>query len=222
MNSLIIYLTLLLCTLNIQVHCSYPLTVEGDNLPLPPHLFSTSTVVYNDTIYSYGGNIPFKLWGSDKLFTYTLDPSTGKMVVRLENEDNGPICAFCNAVLFPDSNEILVFSGQNYNETSIFYNNQTIWQPNQTVLPHFYDLKEKTWKVTPPTQRTGNDDIFYLRHSSTTVMNGNDGVYILGGYISYYGYRRDGWYYNRHDNSYTPISLPNNNTYIDAIGYIDL
>jgi hypothetical protein len=63
-------------------------------------------------------------------------------------------------------------------------------------------------------------------------MNGNDGVYILGGYdfhntdtytfISSVTYMRNGLYYNRHDNSYTTINLPNNDSYVNAIGYIDL
>jgi hypothetical protein len=53
-------------------------------------------------------------------------------------------------------------------------------------------------------------------------MNGNDGAYILGGYNSSHTYMRNGLYYNWHANSYTTISLPNNDSYVSAIGYIDL
>ncbi|KAI8874652.1 hypothetical protein K501DRAFT_281120, partial [Backusella circina FSU 941] len=143
-----------------------------------------------------------------------------EMVVKLENEGQGPICTFCSAVLFPNSTEMLVFSAPNYNESSIFFHNQTMWQANQTVLPHFYDLEKKTWRVAPPTKKDGQDQTFYKRMYHTTVLNGNDGVYILGGFYS--KFMKDGWYYNRYENSYTAISVPNNGSYVEAIGYIDL
>jgi hypothetical protein len=223
MNSLIIYLTLLLCTLNFQIHCSYPLTTEGDNIPIPPRLSFTSTVVYNDIIYSYGGISQFTgSKGTDKMFSYTMNSLTGEMVVRLEDEGHGPICSSCSAVLFPDSTEILVFSRPNYNETSVFFHNQTMWQPHQILLPHFYDLVKRSWRVAPPPQMIGQEDTFYFRNFPTTVMNGNDGVYILGGYNTSHTYMRNGFYYNRNDNSYTTISLPNNDSYVSAIGYIGL
>ncbi|KAI8880141.1 hypothetical protein K501DRAFT_275879 [Backusella circina FSU 941] len=213
-------LLLLLCILSNRVHCSYPTIIKDNSLPLPPHQFAVATIVYNDTIYSYGGNMLYNTKGTDKLFSYTLDQSTGEMVVKLENEGQGPICTFCSAVLFPNSTEMLVFSAPNYNESSIFFHNQTMWQANQTVLPHFYDLEKKTWRVAPPTKKDGQDQTFYKRMYHTTVLNGNDGVYILGGFYS--KFMKDGWYYNRYENSYTAISVPNNGSYVEAIGYIDL
>ncbi|KAI8880142.1 hypothetical protein K501DRAFT_275880 [Backusella circina FSU 941] len=292
-------LPLLLCILSNHVHCSYPITIKDNSVPLLPYLFSASTIVYKDIIYSYGGTKYTQTQGTDKLFSYTLDQSTGEMVVKLENENQGPICAYCNAVLFPNSTEMLVFSEPNYNESSIFFHNQTMWQANQTVLPHFYDLEKKTWRVAPPTKKDGQDQTFYGRVYHSTVLNGNDGVYILGGLYHYlefpnsesessnmtaneplssdsninrnltdynpnptrngssynpdpyynssstnitgstsdllkrdvehdtkdtvgYPLITDGWYYNRHDNSYTAISLPNNEPYVDPIAYIDI
>jgi hypothetical protein len=157
-------LALLLCTLNIQVHCSYPLTIEDDSLPLPPHLFSASTVVYNDIIYSYGGSTRADDFiGIDKMFSYSLNPLTGEMVVKLEDEGHGPVCSSCSAVLFPDSTEMLVFLTPNYNETSTFFHNQSMQQPpHQILLPHFYDLVKKSWRVASPPQMIGQRSHFII------------------------------------------------------------
>jgi hypothetical protein len=293
MKSLAFYFVLLLCTINIRVHCLYPINIEGDNIPLLPYLTSASTVVYNNTIYSYGGVKYSQPNGNDKLFSYTLEPSSGSLTVKLENEGQGPICTYCNAVLFPNSTEMLVLSEPNYNKSSKFFTNNTMFAPNQTVLPHFYDLVKKTWRVAPPKKKNGQDQTFYGRFYNTAVMNGDDGVYILGGLYrslklpdytttngpvpsgsdinqnqtSYYpdatfnetyynpdpyfnsstndttGYTTDlqkrdvefgtvdkagnplitdGWYYNRHDESYTAISLPGDNPFVDPMSYIDL
>jgi hypothetical protein len=293
MKSLAVYLTLLLSTLIIHVHCAYPVIIEDDKLPLLPYLYSASTIVHNNTVYSYGGVKSSQLNGTDKLFSYTLEPSTGKMTVRLENEGQGPICTYCNAVLFPNSTEMLVLSEPNYNESSIFYTNHTMFASNQTVLPHFYDLIKRTWRVAPPKTMNGQNQTFFGRVYNTVVMNGNDGVYILGGLYhslshsnrtttsgplplgpdasqnqttydanadfngTYYypnsysnsstynptGYTSDlrkrdvehdtvdsagnplitdGWYYNRHDESYTAISLPKDLPFVDPMSYINL
>jgi hypothetical protein len=154
-------------------------------------------VVYNDIIYSYGGQSGFNDFnGTDKMFLYTMNSLTGDMVVKLEDEGHGPICSFCSAVLFPDSTEILVFSRPNYKKTSVFFHNKSMGQSNQTILPHFYDLVKKSWRIAPPPQMIGQEDTFYSRNFSTTVMNGNDGAYILGGYNSSHTYMRNGLYYN--------------------------
>jgi hypothetical protein len=188
---------------------------------------------------------------------------------------------------------MLVLSEPNYNESSIFYTNHTMFASNQTVLPHFYDLIKRTWRVAPPKTMNGQNQTFFGRVYNTAVMNGNDGVYILGGLYhslghsnrtttseplplgpdtsqnqttydanadfngTYYypesysnssaynttGYTSDlrkrdvgddtvdssgnplitdGWYYNRHDESYTAISLPENLPFVDPMSYIDL
>ncbi|KAI8890253.1 hypothetical protein K501DRAFT_312083 [Backusella circina FSU 941] len=228
-------------------HSSYPISIKDGSLKIPPYLCSTSTVVYQDVIYAYGGARYHGFEETAALYSYTLNQTTGEMDVSLVSLNEGPICSTCSVVLYSDVGEIWVFAEPVYNNNSKFYTSNISQEVHPIVIPHIYHINSNSWSVLAIDKINGNSSTFYERVYQTTLL-GNDGtVYVLGGAYrnessimsAYTGTASspevntsfnvgvtpvitDGWYYNKTENSYNVMTLPTQDQYVYSAGFIDL
>ncbi|KAI8877700.1 hypothetical protein K501DRAFT_337250 [Backusella circina FSU 941] len=242
-----IYLLICIILLVEKSYCSYPINIKDGSLKIPPFLSSASTVVYQDVIYAYGGTRFDHTDETAALYSYTLNNTTGEMIVSLVNLNEGPICSTCTVALYSDVGEIWVFSEPKYNANSKFYTNNISQEVHPIVVPHIYHIKNNSWSILPIGTINGNRSTFYERVHQTTVLGKDGTVYVLGG-----AYKdeilltpinngtaispqtdtssdagvtlviTDGWYYNKTENSYNSMTLPTQDQYVYSAGFIDL
>lgn len=174
-----LFVCLFLLLLTVSVSADYipaPVNIVDPRIKLSLRLVGSSSVVYNDSIYVYGGAVSINIQNvSSTLYKYELNEKTFKFDLSMVNATNtGPQCLFCQPIHLPGTTKLLVLTVDIFN-----MNTDTLFSPYE------FDFATLTW-----TNLRGQAHYNYGTRGNTTyesrfrhnVVLGNDGkVYIVGG-----------------------------------------
>ncbi|KAG0187212.1 hypothetical protein DFQ28_006712 [Apophysomyces sp. BC1034] len=146
--------------------------VDSNMVENMPFQEGTATIVRDNAIYRYGGlnrasSVP------TNTFTRTALLSTGMIDFGYVAQKNpGPPCSFCQGVLLPDNQTMLVLGGDN-----------PYLAANATLLAYVYHFGNSTWSPVVPVSDNGT--LPYNRRFFTATLAPNGKVYIYGGIPTY-------------------------------------
>lgn len=188
------------------VKASYQVTVEDKNLTFSPKLFGRSTVVYNDTMYVYGGQTSLGIAYSNDMYAYEFDVISDKVkMTKVKQVNKGPLCTFCGAVMI-DEKRMMILT-HDFNK-----------QIPDVVKPFIFDFETREWtsNVDPPTYNEAHQSYFQMRKKHSTVLDSNGNVYTIGGVNFFYDETPQmfSWYFDQKNNSYGIVQDNNTETYM--------
>lgn len=203
---LLIYFTSLLL---IDAYTPLPVTIEDPRIKVLPKLLSSSSFVYNDAAYLYGGFYTdySNYTMSSTMYRYDFIEETATLELSIVNTTNtGPKCESCTIYPILNTTKIYLLG---YKEP---------YKPNVSLplfQPYVFDFSTLTW-----TNLTGtaiyNGGVrgikaFEYRQQHSSVLVKNSLIYILGGKLVGNNRNTTGYcarsvvYYNINTNSFNVL-----------------
>lgn len=205
-RTIFVYFFPLILFLTSVAYARYPIHIDNDEIKFSPRLLGSSTVVYQDAIYIYGGQYgPEDVTTStNKMYKYTFDAGNDLVTLALVDQVNdGPNCTYCGAVMINEYQMMILahdYANENYESPLT----------KTVVRPYIFDFTTNTWNtsINTPSYPENNASVFRMRARHTTVLQ-DQVIYTLGGADFYNNYDTvalsTSWYYDIRSHSYGVI-----------------
>lgn len=202
-----LYLLTLILLLAPEAYARYPIHIDNNEIKFSPRMLGSSTVVYQDALYIYGGQYgPEDVTTStNRMYKYTFDAGNDLVTLALVDQVNeGPNCTYCGAVMI-NENQMMILAHDYANENSESPLTKTV------VRPYTFDFTTNTWNtsISIPSHPKDNSSVFRMRARHTTVLH-DQVIYTLGGADFYNNYDTvalsTSWYYDIPSHSYGVIN----------------
>lgn len=174
-------ISILLLFLSVSVYgfVMPPVNIIDSRIKHNPKLVYSSSTVYNDSIYVYGGTLSLSIKnGSSHFFKYDLNEKTMKLDLSMVNTTNdGPECIECQPIHLPGTLKFLLLIADAKATASS--------TGNRLFQPFIFDFDTLTWTdLTSTATYNGGErgnDAFWARSQHRVILGKDGNAYIFGG-----------------------------------------